>query len=200
MRFSTFFLVPVAALVLSAGAHADTFTGSATFIDSTAGNRVKYSGSFADPNFTFAGTLGSTFSDLLTLTPTDNRPGNGVNAVSDAFSISLVFTLPNVASGIQTGTGTISGHPSSATNTITWGNGGVTTFTFTDGSSVKVSIANFTFPGDHSAGSENLVFTVLSNPTPIVSRVSSAPEPSSLALFGTGLLGLGGVIRKRFAK
>jgi hypothetical protein len=34
--------------------------------------------------------------------------------------------------------------------------------------------------------------------TPVISSVSSVPEPSSIALLGTGLLTLGGVARRKF--
>jgi hypothetical protein len=54
-------------------------------------------------------------------------------------------------------------------------------------------------PTLYTAGPGGQVYDILSD-SEVVADVTSTPEPSSLLLFGTGLLGLGPLIRRRFLK
>lgn len=63
-------LIALSALALPLAAHADTFSGTATFSDTSNpfNNATSFSGVFEHSPFSFNGGVGTTFSDDLTIT------------------------------------------------------------------------------------------------------------------------------------
>ena len=186
-------LAVLSALALPmAAAHADTFVGTATFSDTSNNNNfVAYSGSFAHSPFSFSGPVGTVYNDLLTITSNGGTFFGG--SATDNIAVTILFTQPNGETGGFSGTGTDSASFLGIINSndIDWSNSSQTIL-FADGSSVLMTLPDFNFDGgsNPNSGSENLKFTVLTAPT---------PEPSTLALLGTGVLGAAGMIRRKLA-
>ncbi len=186
-------LAVLSALAMPLAAHADTFGGTATFSDtSTSGNNfANFSGVFAHSPFSFTGPVGTVYTDQLTITSTGSNffPGTA----TDTIAVNVAFTAPNGANGGFSGTGSDEASFLGFLNedTINW-TANTQTIHFTDGSSVMLSLPNLSFDGGSNpiSGTENLTITVLTSPT---------PEPSTLALMGTGVLSAAGVLRRKFA-
>ena len=189
----------VCALAIPLAAHADTYTGTVSFTDTDNpnSNDALFSGSFASPSFSFTGVNGTLFTDTLTIIADTSQGGNGQISGNDVLTVQLTFTAPSASGGSLTGSGTISGHTDSASGTITWTD---STITFSDGSSVLAHLPNFSFSnadirGDGKAtlaGDLDLTVTI-----PQTGPLGSVPEPSSIALLGTGLLGAAGAVRRK---
>ena len=190
-------LAALSALVLPLAAHADTFAGSASFSDTSSplNNYTLFTGSFAQPTFHFTGATGTTYTDTLLVTAS-NIDFLSIGSNSDSVSVSILFTSPNAAASGFGGTGTdvetygiFTGYHNH--NSIDW-TSNTQTVHFNDGSSMLLSLPDFTFGGggDPISGVEDLTMTVTSSPV---------PEPSTFALLGTGILGAAGAVRRRFA-
>ena len=187
-------LAVLSALAVAMIAHAETFSGTASFTDTstTHNNGYSFTGSFANPSFSFNGSVGTVYTDALTINTAFPSGFNGFDS-SDNLGVALIFTLPNAATSGFNGSGTFIFYGIGSGNDIDWASN-VQVVTFNDGSSLQLSLPNFDygsflgFPiGSHT---ENLSIKVLSTAAP-------TPEPSSLALFGTGVLGLAGVVRRK---
>ncbi len=190
-------LAIVSALALPIAAHADTFTGSVVFADTSSplNNLTSFSAIVAHPIFSFTGGVGTTYTDLITIS-SNNYPSLSIGSSSDDISLTVAFTSPNLASGSFSGTGTDTEtysffHGYYNNDTINWANNSQTIH-FADGSSVLLTLPDFSFNGggDPIAGSEDLTIRVTGSPV---------PEPSSIALLGTGILGAAGALRRRFS-
>ena len=194
MRHLVRSLAAISALAVASIAHAETFSGTASFTDtsSTHNNGYSYTGAFASPSFSFNGVPGTVYTDALTINTTFPSGFNGL-APDDTLSVAVDFTLPSSQSGGFGGTGTFYFLGIVAGNDIDW-TSNTQVVTFSDGSSVQLSLPNFDYGasiiGPFGSHTEDLSIKVLTTAAP-------TPEPSSLALFGTGVFGLAGIVRRK---
>lgn len=199
MRFAFRAFILVTALAFSSAAFADSFSGTAVFNDlnNPNTNDVVFTGTFANPSFSFSGGNGFVYSNFLTITASTNQGGNGVISGTDTLSIVLSFVLPDSQNNPVNGTGTITGHTNNAAGTISWDDA---TILFADGSSLLAHLPTFSFSAADISNGKTAVVGGNLNLTVTGDRsitTATAPEPASLALMGTGVLAAASALRKR---
>jgi hypothetical protein len=187
----------VSALALPLIAHATpvTYSGTITLTDTTTGANI---GAFATDPFSFTdpntGTLLNPFVDPFSI--------DGVISKNDQISLNVSFTAPGVGSGDLTGedfTGIFGG------SSIDWSYPAIDQIDLANGSIAYVSLPNLfgaastpltscgTRRSGDVCGSSDLSIYITDN------APATTPEPSSLMLLGTGVLGAAGLLRRRFA-
>jgi hypothetical protein len=197
--------VLAAALAVSSAAvaHADSISGffSATGTDSFTTSTL----TFAPGTSVVAGAIGGTFATYLT----DGNPitfaagpipyvqGNNTPPAIQLFSTTEAgetfgFTVSAFNANLVTGTATTVGCLTGNTCLSITGTG---TFTGTGVVTYDSSPATFQFTSQYVAGQPLATLTSFS----ASASASPVPEPASLALFGTGLVGLVGIARRKLS-
>ena len=184
-------LVALAVVIMPIASYSDTFAGGATFSDTSANNNGdNFTGSFATPGFNFSGGVNTVYTAALTI----NTNFTGFPTSSDNVSVNLSFTDPEGLDTSMGGVGTVKFFGIGLDNSIKWADN-YQTVMFGNGASLQLYLPNFDYGTllgcDYGSQTENLSMKVLSTAT--------TPEPSSFALFGTGILCLLGALyyRKR---
>lgn len=201
MRFAIRSLAAVCVFASALGvARADTFSGTATFTDnsSSSNNDYNFTGSFDSSPFSFSATNNYVYNDNLTITASTagcvySYRGCG-NASDDQLAVTVQFSNPSGASGPAgfSGTGDVTWYGFVYGSDIDWSSNSQLV-TFSNGSTATVNLANVDGILDWKG---QIVDCMSINVDP--SSPSPTPEPTSLALLGTGILGLAGAARRKF--
>ncbi len=175
-----------------------TYAGDIAFLDKAdSGRNVAVTMNLANPtspNFSTDLTVGMEhdLGNLFSLTTTVAT--GGTYRFIDDIVVTFTFTQPPGGTGTVTATdtGSIRGNNLGAID-ISWNN--PTFVSFSDGSILSIALQTIDPPGSYRQQTDliDVKFTLTQGPTAV-------PEPLTLAVLGTGLIGLGMVRRRQTPK
>jgi len=199
--FKTTLMIALLAVMVALGtaeAKADPVTFSTTGVFSISGtnvvNLVNINGTTTvtfngttNPVFTPAGT---SFGDIVVTT---NVPANMLGpAIGGTFTLNIIQVSPaGAGSLVGTLAGTLGFNTGIATLTFSTTSLTIGGFTYTVNPIYTIALPVTGVGGGAGMGTTTLQGTVTGG---------AVPEPTSMVLLGTGLLGIGGVVRKRFKR
>lgn len=199
-------LALMAALAAPVAAHADTISGfvSANGTDSFTPNTLTFD------TAAVSGQLSGTFATYLTDgNPISFLPGalpyiNGTNNIAIGGSVPLfttsekgatfTYNLATYSASYIVGSAATPGCTAGTCLDVT----GTGFFTATGAVTGTSNTADFLFTTQYAPGMASPVITTFSASTSVPASPSAVPEPSALMLFGSGALGLAGLVSKKF--
>lgn len=193
-----------ALLALSQGvANADpvTFSTAGTFSGSGTNTVTFFCGMGCTTTVTFAGTLnsvntpaGSNFGDILVMSTA--APGAAFPFPPQTFTLTFTQIAPpgGPASLVGTLSGTLGFNSGVATLTFSTTSTAIGDFVYTVNPSYTIALPSTGSGGSAGTGTTTIQGTVLGSGP----RGGDVPEPGTMILLGTGLLGVAGAVRRKF--